>query len=463
MPAQTAPASVASTIARTMWAGPARPAHDEPTQTDDDRAHGPLALAADVEQAAAEGEGHGQAGQDQRGGEQQRLLEVEGRVRALVAAHPGEEPVEAGPVEDRLVGAQRVVAGRGDHHAADQEGQDRREDRRDGAAALRREPAANAAGLLVGGRIRRLGRWRGWGGGAHGASVSPRASPRRGPRGSRRRGTRRRSGPRRSRGCGPTATAPPRARARPAGSRGPRRARSTRRRWTYSIAPTSRPRVGWAATSTAGSRDISRAMMTFCWLPPDSDARGGRGPAAAHVELGEQRLGGRLDPPREHPAVARGGRLVEVVERDVLGQARSRAPARGAGGRWGCGRRPPSSAAPGLAPVMSWPSAVIVPEVGARRPVIASISSAWPLPSTPAMPTISPAAHLQRQAAHGLEAAVVVDDEVLHDQARLRRASPGALSIAQHDVAADHEPARGSPRSRPRWARSRCTCPAAAR
>ncbi len=42
--------------------------------------------------------------------------------------------------------------------------------------------AAQAAGLLVGSRIRRLGWWRGWGGGAHGASgrapsiAPPRAS-----------------------------------------------------------------------------------------------------------------------------------------------------------------------------------------------------------------------------------------------------------------------------------------------
>ncbi len=46
---------------------------------------------------------------------------------------------------------------------------------------------------------------------------------------------------------------------------------STSRRCTNSIAPTSSPRVGWAAISTFGSDEISRAMTTFCWLPPDSD------------------------------------------------------------------------------------------------------------------------------------------------------------------------------------------------
>ncbi len=34
MPAHAAPASAASTIAMAMWAGPARSAHDDPTQTE---------------------------------------------------------------------------------------------------------------------------------------------------------------------------------------------------------------------------------------------------------------------------------------------------------------------------------------------------------------------------------------------------------------------------------------------
>src|SRR5436305_824188 len=44
---------------------------------------------------------------------------------------------------------------------------------------------------------------------------------------------------------------------------------STRRRCRYSIAPTSSPRVGWAAISTFGFREISRAAITFCWFPPE--------------------------------------------------------------------------------------------------------------------------------------------------------------------------------------------------
>ena len=35
------------------------------------------------------------------------------------------------------------------------------------------------------------------------------------------------------------------------------------------VDPTSTPRVGWAATSSFTLRVSSRAMMTFCWLPPE--------------------------------------------------------------------------------------------------------------------------------------------------------------------------------------------------
>ena len=37
-------------------------------------------------------------------------------------------------------------------------------------------------------------------------------------------------------------------------------------------APTSTPRVGWAAMRTFGSPLISRPTISFCWLPPESDA-----------------------------------------------------------------------------------------------------------------------------------------------------------------------------------------------
>ena len=70
-----------------------------------------LALAADVEHPAAEGEGDGEPGQDQGRRLQERLREV---VRGCVdeVGRRVEEPVQAGAVEDVAVREQRVVAGR---------------------------------------------------------------------------------------------------------------------------------------------------------------------------------------------------------------------------------------------------------------------------------------------------------------------------------------------------------------
>src|SRR5215211_3636206 len=52
---------------------------------------------------------------------------------------------------------------------------------------------------------------------------------------------------------------------------------------------------------------------------------------------------------------------------------------------------PASSASRAPSFVISLPATVTRPACAFRRPVTASISSVWPLPSTPAMPTISPA------------------------------------------------------------------------
>src|ERR1041385_2870591 len=85
---------------------------------------------------------------------------------------------------------------------------------------------------------------------------------------------------------------------------------STRRRWTNSIAPTSSPRVGWAAIRTLGFRVTSRAITTFCWLPPES--------AAAGVDLLQEAPRRAQDPSRPEPAEARERLLVEVVQGEVL-------------------------------------------------------------------------------------------------------------------------------------------------
>ena len=224
---------------------------------------------------------------------------------------------------------------------------------------------------------------------------------------------------------------------------------STRRRWTNSIAPTSRPRVGCAAISTLGSRSISRATTTFCWLPPESAPAVRLRAAAADVELLDQPPRPLDQPLREEPPEARVGRLAVVVERDVLGD-----------------REVEHEAAP-LAVLRDVAEAGVEVLARARRCVTSSPaerrrarSSALPqagdrvdeLGLAVAVDAGDPddlaGAHVERDAAHLLEPAVVANVQVLDLEQRLAgrrrrlvdlRAAPRGRPSA----------GRGSPRSRP--------------
>src|SRR5262249_5445449 len=174
-------------------------------------------------------------------------------------------------VENPAVRADRIVAGGGDHHAPHEEGKNRREDGRDyPPRPLLHLPTADhrrrlallwwdvlaLAGEVDGRRSRGL---------AHAASsrrppsistpiscsVTPPA-------------------------CSATISPSYITRMRSDSESTSSSSRETRRiarprsrswtslRWRYSIAPTSRPRVGCAATSTVGSRSTSRAATSFC-------------------------------------------------------------------------------------------------------------------------------------------------------------------------------------------------------
>ena len=79
------------------------------------------------------------------------------------------------------------------------------------------------------------------------------------------------------------------------------------------------------------------------------------------------------------------------------------------------------------------------PAAGSRSPVIASTSSDWPLPSTPARPTISPRADLERRgrarpAGRGRRA-----PRGPRPRAAARRACAGSFSSRKQHVAADHQ------------------------
>ena len=88
---------------------------------------------------------------------------------------------------------------------------------------------------------------------------------------------------------------------------------------------------------------------------------------------------------------------------------------------------------------MSWPRRRMVPAVGRRRPVIASTSSLWPFPSTPAMPDDLAGAHVERGAAHGLEPAVSWTTQVADLEQRLARAGAAPFSTRSSTAPADHQ------------------------
>jgi len=160
---------------------------------------------------------------------------------------------------------------------------------------------------------------------------------------------------------------------------------------TYSIAPTSRPRVGLTQIKSGLSLVISRAIITFCWLPP------------------ERLLAGR-------PALVRGRTSnfsMRALACSVMYDLRKKPRRENSASPTFCSTRfsatTKSSTSPylwrssgmddtplskiilGALLKMSLPLMVTLPDSAFARPVSAITNSLWPLPSTPAMPTISPA------------------------------------------------------------------------
>src|SRR5437588_8231449 len=128
-----------------------------------------LALAADVEESAAEGKGNREPGEDQRRRREQGLRQVvrRGVISVRVPPEPDvvvrewyvdvvvpqmEEPVEACAFEDRLVRPPGVVAGSEDDDAADEECERGREQWRDDSAGalVEREPPSDRRGVRLG-------------------------------------------------------------------------------------------------------------------------------------------------------------------------------------------------------------------------------------------------------------------------------------------------------------------------
>ena len=204
---------------------------------------------------------------------------------------------------------------------------------------------------------------------------------------------------------------------------------STIRRWMYSIEPTSRPRVGWAA-----SEELDRAAELaghdhLLLVAARQVARRVEDARRPDVELADEvGRGGHDRVAVEADAV---GERLEVVrvEDDVLGDREGRARARTSGGPPARGRRRARRSGAGWAAPRRRRSGSMPPTVR-RIPVIASTSSVWPLPWTPATATISPARTTRSRSRTAALLAVVVDGEARDLEHRLAPASAGPLSTS---------------------------------
>ena len=171
-------------------------------------------------------------------------------------------------------------------------------------------------------------------------------------------------------------TAPPRA------AVSKHRSRIARPAWGSS------PLVGPAATSTAGFRSISRAAMSFCWLPPESaPARSAGSGGRTSKRSARARVWRRTADRRRTPKRAKPG---SATRRAMRLSAREKSLARPALRSSGSRATPAPMAAAGE-PVTSVPSTWTDPVSGRVWPVRTAANSSWPFPATPTTPTISPA------------------------------------------------------------------------
>ena len=155
---------------------------------------------------------------------------------------------------------------------------------------------------------------------------------------------------------------------------------------TASTAPTSNPRVGEHTTSTRAplTANSSRASNTFCELPPDSLRVGVNGPGVLISScLMKYSASVSADLRSTKKPRSRVSTRLSTIESDGAKPV----PSRSSGTYARPARRAPS--APPRA--VGAPHTVTLPCCGALRPATISARSRWPLPATPATPTISPA------------------------------------------------------------------------
>ena len=173
----------------------------------------------------------------------------------------------------------------------------------------------------------------------------------------------------------------------------PRLRAAISRPWISATAAKSSPNTGLLTSSSLASPASSRASTARCTLPPDSVRIAARSPCVLTPYSAIQaRARCRSRPQRTQPPVA--GWVANGVSsnwRSAMLWATLRSPTQalcsGSSGsartcRWRFWRR---------VALKGWPATCTRPASRRRWPVSDCISSRWPLPETPATPTISPA------------------------------------------------------------------------
>ena len=162
--------------------------------------------------------------------------------------------------------------------------------------------------------------------------------------------------------------------------------------WMNSVAPMSRPRVGYTATSRDGLPSSSRARMTFCWLPPESER------AVWLTDVQRMSFSWRLRSANSAmaPILSQAPWPAEKRSESVCLSTRFSATVMSP-------TRPILLRSSGMLPrpermndsgekmaILEPSGPETTPDSGATRPVTSAARGDWPLPSMPATPRISP-------------------------------------------------------------------------
>ena len=217
------------------------------------------------------------------------------------------------------------------------------------------------------------------------------------------------------------------------------RCRSSRR-CTYSVALTSSPRVGWAASSTAGPAGQLPRQDQLLDVPPGQAHQGRAAGGGAHLEApgSAARHSAAIRRRSRKIPRANGGRPWSFRIRFSSTENSRTAPS--APVPRGCRTGRAASSRAGAQPVTSGAPSRILPRAGRRRPAIASASSRCPLPDDAGDPQDLPRAHLQVDSPQRRRPSSPRRPRRPRGTGRCARWPPPARVDLRPDLPPDHQP-----------------------